>query len=103
MAVVMMVAAVTAMVTETLAVVVIVTAMAAMATATAAVAAIVNGMVAVATAMALVADMVTLILSRTKKSYNQNLLYREMLTSSGSNLVLCVPNIFYSYTCNNIY
>ncbi len=42
-------------------------------------------------------------LSRTQKSYNQNLLYQEMSTRSGSNLVLCVPINFYSYTCNNIY
>ena len=38
-----------------------------------------------------------------KKSYNQNLLYREMSTRSGSNLVLPVPINFYSYTCNNVY
>jgi hypothetical protein len=43
------------------------------------------------------------ILSRTQKSYDQNLLYREMSTRSGSNLILCVPIDFYSYTCNNIY
>jgi hypothetical protein len=40
-------------------------------------------------------------LSRTKKSSNRNLLYREMSTRSGSNLVLRVPINFYSYTCNN--
>jgi hypothetical protein len=41
-------------------------------------------------------------LSRTQKSLIQNLLYQEMSTRSGSNLVLCVPINFYSYTCNNI-
>ncbi len=35
-----------------------------------------------------------------KKGSNQNLLYREMSTRSGSNLVLCVPINFYIYTCN---
>jgi hypothetical protein len=40
-------------------------------------------------------------LSRTKKKSNQNLLYQEMSTRSGSNLVLRVPINFYSYTCNN--
>jgi hypothetical protein len=43
-----------------------------------------------------------LALSRTQKSYNQNLLYREMSTGSGSNLVLRVPINFYRYTCNNV-
>ena len=38
-----------------------------------------------------------------KKSYNQNLLYQEISTRSGSHLVLHVPINFYSYTCNNIY
>ncbi len=42
-------------------------------------------------------------LSRTKKSYNRNLLYQEMSTRSGSNLVLRVLINFYSYTCNNVY
>jgi hypothetical protein len=42
-------------------------------------------------------------LSRTQKSYNQNLLYQEMSTRSGSNLVFCIPIDFYSYTCNNVY
>jgi hypothetical protein len=42
-------------------------------------------------------------LSRTQKSSNRNLLYREMSTRSGSNLVLSVPINFCSYTCNNIY
>ncbi len=42
-------------------------------------------------------------LSRTQKSSNQNLLYQEMSTRSGSNLVLRVLINFYSYTCNNIY
>ncbi len=42
-------------------------------------------------------------LSRTQKNSIQNLLYREMSTRSGSNLVLRVLNNFYSYTCNNIY
>jgi hypothetical protein len=41
------------------------------------------------------------ILSRTKKSSNQNLLYQEMSTRSGSNLVLRVTINFYSYSCNN--
>ncbi len=41
-------------------------------------------------------------LSRTQKSSNQNLLYREMSNRSGSNLVLHVPINFYSYTCNNV-
>jgi hypothetical protein len=43
------------------------------------------------------------ILSRTQKSSSQNLLYQEMSTRSGSNLVLRVPINFYSYTYNNIY
>jgi hypothetical protein len=43
------------------------------------------------------------ILSRTQKSCNQNLLYLEMSTRSGSNLVLRVLINFYSYTCNNVY
>jgi hypothetical protein len=38
---------------------------------------------------------------KNKKSSNHNLLYQEMSTRSGSNLVLCVPINFYSYTCNN--
>ncbi len=41
------------------------------------------------------------LLSRTQKSSNQNLLYQEMTTRSGSILVLPVPINFYSYTCNN--
>ncbi len=41
-------------------------------------------------------------LSRTQKSYNQNLLYQEMSTRSGSNLVLRIPINFYSYTCNSV-
>ena len=40
---------------------------------------------------------------KNKKSYNRNLLYREMSTRSGSNLVLRIPINFYSYTCNNVY
>ena len=36
-------------------------------------------------------------LSRTQKSSNQNLLYQEMSTRSGSNLILCIPINFYSY------
>jgi hypothetical protein len=36
-----------------------------------------------------------------KKGSNQNLLYQEMSTRSGSSLVLRVPINFYSYTCNN--
>ncbi len=42
-------------------------------------------------------------LSRTQKSYNQNWLYQEISTRSGSNLDLRVPINFYSYTCNNVY
>ncbi len=42
-------------------------------------------------------------LSRTQKSSNQNLFYREMSTRSGSNLVLRIPINFYSYTCNYVY
>jgi hypothetical protein len=37
---------------------------------------------------------------KNKKSSNQNLLYQEMPTRSGSNLVLRIPVNFYSYTCN---
>jgi hypothetical protein len=42
-------------------------------------------------------------LSRTQKSSNQNLLYWEMSSRSGSNLVLRVPINFYGYTYNKIY
>jgi hypothetical protein len=47
--------------------------------------------------------MVKNILSRTQKNSNQNLLYQEMSTRSGSDLVLRLAINFYSYTCNNIY
>jgi hypothetical protein len=42
-------------------------------------------------------------LSRTQKSSKQNLLYQEMSTRTGSNLVSRIPINFYSYICNNIY
>jgi hypothetical protein len=47
--------------------------------------------IAVAIAFAVTVMVTVHILSRTQKSYNQNLLYREMSTRSGSNLVLHVP------------
>ncbi len=42
-------------------------------------------------------------LSRTQKSSNQSLLYQEMSTRSGSNIVLREPINFYCYTHNSIY
>jgi hypothetical protein len=52
--------------------------------------------------LALIARLALLPL-KNKKSYNQNLLYQEMSTRSGSNLVLRIPINFHSYTCNNVY
>ncbi len=40
---------------------------------------------------------------KNSKSYDQNLLYQEISTRSGSILVLSIPINFYSYTCNNVY